>query len=436
MSEKTAPEDSTTPEDADLAARGIESARDESDTAELPAVLDDDSSQESASPEAETPAALDAPAIRSFDRTLGAAPAAAAPAPRRHGRRARRLAEPDSAQGAAAPAVPNPADSAQPLVFGFHPPLTGSDAADSSTPDAAKDATADAATDAAAPDTAPSAQADSTAAGAPAVDAPAVEDPAADAPAADGERADGSAEAIADESAAGTDATESGSERDSSAADDPQTASPTTAEPAVPSADAAASASGAEGAPAVRGALAPPTADAPLPKVRRFGKRARVIEIDPEADAAPGAAGQAGEIPRDAAAGPSDAQGAAQSTDAAVLAAEGAARSARAPEAGVDRDSDGVELGEMGVVDAPNPRPAPRFDGRVLNRPEQTRGRPLVWIVWAVIALAVIALVVLLLTGQLGGGANAAAAAAGPVGEILSSIAEPTSLQTSEVTLA
>src|SRR5699024_6474279 len=68
----------------------------------------------------------------------------------------------------------------------------------------------------------------------------------------------------------------------------------------------------------------------------------------------------------------------------------------------ISRDHDGVELGELSVTDAPEPRPAPRFDGRVLHRPEGSNVRLLQWVVWALIAIALVVLVVLLLIGVLG----------------------------------
>lgn len=137
------------------------------------------------------------------------------------------------------------------------------------------------------------------------------------------------------------------------------------------------SATESEQPPAVRGAVAPPSAEAPMPTLRRFGKRARIIEL------------AEGEAPaRDA-----------EPTGAAAL-----------PEGGspVVRDQDGVELGELTVSEAPDPRPAPRYDGKVLQRPERSGGKPLLWVVWVLIALALVALVVLLLMGVLGGGDTAA----------------------------
>src|SRR5699024_10236580 len=73
------------------------------------------------------------------------------------------------------------------------------------------------------------------------------------------------------------------------------------------------------------------------------------------------------------------------------------------------RDRDGVELGELSVAEAPDPRPAPRFDGKVLHRPERSGGRSLLWVVWALIAVALIVLIVLMVTGVLGQDSAAAA---------------------------
>lgn len=74
----------------------------------------------------------------------------------------------------------------------------------------------------------------------------------------------------------------------------------------------------------------------------------------------------------------------------------------RAVTATIERDVDGVELGEMKGDQAPGPLPAPRFDGKVLSRPEQSRGKPVLWLVWGLIALAVVVLLVLLITGVIG----------------------------------
>src|SRR5690606_41915077 len=97
-------------------------------------------------------------------------------------------------------------------------------------------------------------------------------------------------------------------------------------------------------APGRRGAVPPPDADAPVPALRKFGRRARIIELSdqpaPEPVGAPAPC---------------------------------------AAEAEIVRDSDGVELGELSVTDAPDPRPAPRFDGKVLPRSATARGLRVLW---------------------------------------------------------
>ena len=99
----------------------------------------------------------------------------------------------------------------------------------------------------------------------------------------------------------------------------------------------------------------------------------------------------------------------------------------------VDRDSDGVELGEMSVSEAPDPRPAPRFEGKVLQRADDSGGRSLLWVVWVLIGLAVLALIILLATGVLGpgdtGALGALAALPDPHVLDLASIPYPTPLE-------
>lgn len=244
--------------------------------------------------------------------------------------------------------------------------------------------------------------------------------------------------------------------------------------------------------PAVRGAVAAPGADAPTPALRKFGKRARIIELteeppepagqpseQPPADGAPdatlpagtpaaaaeepaaptaprpGSAAGAGTVSTGAAltsgttgaasgtggtgttttgdasssetapSGTASSEAASSSAGTADRAASVAAATAGtattagsarptgtpAPTATIERDADGVELGELSVTQAPDPRPAPRFDGRVLHRPERSGGRPLLWVVWGLIALAIVVLVVLLITGVLGGSGSSSALA-------------------------
>lgn len=113
------------------------------------------------------------------------------------------------------------------------------------------------------------------------------------------------------------------------------------------------------------------------PTVRRLGRRARVIELEDAPTGLDPARRSTGE---------------------------------RRPEEirSADRDADGVQLGELAVTEAPDPRPAPRFEGRVLHRPDRSAGNPAVWFVWIAVALAVALLIVLLLTGVIGPGMTGA----------------------------
>ncbi|GAA4526447.1 hypothetical protein GCM10023160_21070 [Brachybacterium paraconglomeratum] len=131
-------------------------------------------------------------------------------------------------------------------------------------------------------------------------------------------------------------------------------------------------------APGLRGAVAAPSAGAAVPALRKFGRRARIIELSED---------------------PSPAFAA---NPAASTSAE------RGSASTLTHDHDGVELGELSVTDAPEPRPAPRFDGKVLHRPERSGGRALVWLVWALIAIAFVLLLALMLTGVIGPGAASA----------------------------
>lgn len=196
--------------------------------------------------------------------------------------------------------------------------------------------------------------------------------------------------------------------------------------------------------PAMRGAVAAPTAEAPVPKLRKFGRRARIIELSeepspsdgsPAAGAEPGAdrpaAGQPGAAPTTAGNSSVSTGPALSSTEVAQRAAGDAALAGeQTPDATVpgpgphpdparlvppERDSDGVELGELPVTEAPDPKPAPRFTGDVLHRTERSGGRPLVWLVWVLIAVALIILITLLLTGIIGPGVAEAAAAPAPL---------------------
>ena len=143
-------------------------------------------------------------------------------------------------------------------------------------------------------------------------------------------------------------------------------------------------------APGVRGAVAPPAAGNAVPALRKFGRRARIIELSDDPA-------------QSLLAAPADGLTAATTE---TPSAEGGSAST------ITHDHDGVELGELSVTEAPEPRPAPRFDGKVLHRPERSGGRGLVWLVWALIAIAFIVLLALMLTGVIGPGAASASDAA------------------------
>lgn len=189
--------------------------------------------------------------------------------------------------------------------------------------------------------------------------------------------------------------------------------------------------------PGARRAVAAPEADAAVPTLRKFGRRARIIELSDPTDEQTAGLGTAEPAQEDAAAAAdadtpgregtdgtesthgtetdgsqetaADAASDTPADDAveADASAPGSAAGQADPRparrtANVDRDRDGVELGELPVSEAPDPRPAPRFDGKVLHRPERSGGRPLLWVVWALIAIAGVVLVALLLSGVLG----------------------------------
>lgn len=100
------------------------------------------------------------------------------------------------------------------------------------------------------------------------------------------------------------------------------------------------------------------------------------------------------------------------SAEPAVASATSTTASSAATSTVIERDADGAELGELTVSDAPAPRPSPRFEGRVLHRPERTSGNAAVWAIWALIAVAIIVLIILLIIGVLGPGTDSGQAAA------------------------
>lgn len=157
-------------------------------------------------------------------------------------------------------------------------------------------------------------------------------------------------------------------------------------------------------APAVAGAASEEKDGAPMvpaepqaPRVRRLGRRARVVEVDESSAALTGAGS-------DDAIDPST------------------------------RDADGVELGELTVTDAPDPLPAPRFEGRVLQRQDATGGSPMLWIVWILVALAIIAVIVLIMTGVLGTSSTSALGSSGVAQTVAAAF--PSSSTTTEVLVA
>lgn len=187
--------------------------------------------------------------------------------------------------------------------------------------------------------------------------------------------------------------------------------------------------------PSVRGAVPAPGADAPIPKLRKFGRRARIIELTDEEQPAPAApfssaeqadvAAQTDAVARDGViAEVPEADSAEDIIEPVSQSRAGGGEGATSPGTAVtaapnrprvaetiERDRDGVELGELSVTEAPHPKPAPRFDGKVLHRPERSGGRPLLWVVWGLVALALIVLIALLLTGVIGTGADSASIA-------------------------
>ncbi|WP_342763194.1 hypothetical protein [Dermabacter hominis] len=66
--------------------------------------------------------------------------------------------------------------------------------------------------------------------------------------------------------------------------------------------------------------------------------------------------------------------------------------------------SEWLEVGDLPADQAPEPKPAARFDGTVLDRPSRTSGGIGMWITWLLVAAIAITLVVLLVTGVIGPG--------------------------------
>ena len=66
--------------------------------------------------------------------------------------------------------------------------------------------------------------------------------------------------------------------------------------------------------------------------------------------------------------------------------------------------SEWLEVGDLPADQAPEPKPAARFDGTVLDKPSRTSGGIGMWITWLLVAAIAITLVVLLVTGVIGPG--------------------------------
>ncbi|MDK7742160.1 hypothetical protein QP589_06225 [Helcobacillus massiliensis] len=109
----------------------------------------------------------------------------------------------------------------------------------------------------------------------------------------------------------------------------------------------------------------------------------------------------------------------------ALAAGTATAELSRDRAADADRDHDGVEFGELPPEDAPDPRPAPRFEGTVLNKPTRSTAGVGAWITWGVIALVLLAIVLLVLFGLIGPGIlQSGADPVGPTTSLTATIAD------------
>lgn len=161
----------------------------------------------------------------------------------------------------------------------------------------------------------------------------------------------------------------------------------------------------------------PPVVDEPEPSAPALQDAAPTAEAAPAADTAPATwsvppivAGPAVRAPAGAAAEP------AASGDDARFPLR--VTSASEPVVSADRwtalRSEGSGFGEAVDDSAPEPKPAPRFEGTVLNEPETNDGRSLTWITWVLIGLAFVVLLLFLILGT-GSGAEASDLAAATV---------------------
>lgn len=65
---------------------------------------------------------------------------------------------------------------------------------------------------------------------------------------------------------------------------------------------------------------------------------------------------------------------------------------------------DWYEVGDLPADQAPDPKPAPRFEGQVLNRPSRSATGLGGWVTWLLVALVLILVIVLFVTGLIGPG--------------------------------
>lgn len=145
------------------------------------------------------------------------------------------------------------------------------------------------------------------------------------------------------------------------------------------------------------GAEARPAAPESEPEL---GENAQLGEGEPEAEQSP--AGSPTDE-RDGAPTPSAAPAKAGAAAGSVAAAIAGTRMREEDRTGAE-SSDWYEVGDLPADQAPDPKPAPRFEGHVLNRPSRTATGLGGWLTWLVVAIVLILLIVLLVTGVIGPG--------------------------------
>lgn len=74
------------------------------------------------------------------------------------------------------------------------------------------------------------------------------------------------------------------------------------------------------------------------------------------------------------------------------------------PPLAMGRAVDGAEFGELSREHAPDPRPAPRFTGTVLNKPARTGVGVGTWVTWILVVVALLVVILLLVMGVIGPG--------------------------------